>query len=78
MSVVSPVGYRITKQNCVAFQGQKLPKKLSSIDIAYAKELVEIKRQKKEAEIIKKLDLPAAMETVKNKIQVAIDNMTQK
>ena len=78
MNLSAPIGYGMVNQNSKAFQGKKLPKKPGSIELAFEQELAEIRRQKQDAEIIRKLDLKGAMESVKNKIQITIDNMTKK
>ncbi len=50
--------------------------KQNSIDAAYARELIQIKRQKADSVIISKLSPSTAMDMVKDKIQVAVNMMT--
>lgn len=56
--------------NPKAFNGKKNPAKtLSSIDIAYEKELKEIQRRKQDREVIYLLNPETPFEKAKNKIQ---------
>ena len=72
---ISPVG--------VSFTGNKINKSAAksvknSIDTYYEKELKTIKKQKLDRDIFTKLDPSTRMESVKNKIQITIENMMAK
>lgn len=56
------------------FKGNVPVNKVSSIDVAYAKELAEIRKAKSDSFIKQRLDSASQMEQVKNKIQVTINN----
>ncbi|MGN1154415.1 MAG: hypothetical protein ACI4S3_10340 [Candidatus Gastranaerophilaceae bacterium] len=57
----------------------KVPtKKMSSIDLAYEKELAEIKRAKADRIICEKLDPAASMEKVKSKLQIILNGLNIK
>ena len=73
----SSIGVRL---QTVAFGSKAKPAKkvMNSIDLAYAKELKEIKLQKREADLFERIDSQASMENMKTKIQLAIDSMTRK
>lgn len=67
---ISPVG--------IKFGTGKTGAKLSSIDKAYAQELIAIRNSRKAEDVFEKINPENKMEKVKNKIQIAIDSMTMK
>lgn len=72
---VSPFG--------VSFTGNKINKSVAKavknpIDAYYEKELKSIRKQKIDKDVFIKLDPNIRMESVKNKIQISIENMRTK
>ena len=67
---ISPVGV-----NFGANKKQTAKVVKNSIDAYYDRELKHIRKQKLEKDVFQKLDPDTTMESVKNRIQIAIENM---
>ena len=68
---ISPVGIKFGTKR-VGIKPNK------AIDTAYARELVAIRNRRSAEDVFEKINPENKMEKVKNKIQIAIDTMTEK